>query len=119
MPLKETPKMARSDPQALGKLIQFAAVQRALGYQLERAGNHSPGSKPRGTSGRSVRMTPSAGTKTSRFRSRCGLKPLNILGMAEGRRANGSAIHAGGGDAGKKTPVKAAVTAVHRLPAKC
>ncbi len=119
MPLKKPPKMARSDPQALGELIQVVAIQRALGNQLERPGNHSPRSKPGGTSGRSVRMTPSAGAKTGRLRSCRGLKPLRIFGMTEGHRADGSAINAGCGDAGKKTSVESAVTAVHRLPAKC
>lgn len=39
--------------------------------------------------------------------------------MAEGHRADGPAVDAGGDDAGEETAVEAVVTAVHRLPAKC
>jgi len=47
MLLKKAAQMARTDAYAVGKLLQIAAIQRALGDQLERPGYDSPGSKPR------------------------------------------------------------------------
>jgi hypothetical protein len=119
MLLKEPPKMPRSDPHAFGKLLQIAAIQRALGNQLERPGNHSPGPEPRGASGRRVWPASSARSKTGRFRSRGGLEPVDALGVAEGHRANGPAVDTRRGDACKETAVKTVVTAVDCLPTKC
>jgi len=118
MPLKQTPKMPRPDPHALGKLLQIAAIQRALGNQLERPGNDCPSPEPCGTPRRGVRTAPSARSKSGRFRSRGGLEPSDALRMAEGHRADGPAINPSGGDAAKETPVETLVAAVYRLPAK-
>ncbi len=114
MVMEQTTQMPFADAQAAGEPIDIGLVQRPEFYQTERARYRIRRAAPSAEIGRGLWAAAKTRAKAGLLRRCRGGKKDDVLRQRRARRADRSAIDAGGFDSGEKPPVEAGVALADR-----
>ena len=113
---KQAAQLTRPQADAAGEIFDTAFIQHAFRNQAERAGNDRRSASPGRRARSGFRTASAAGPESGGFGRGRAREPRQVIGLGEGNRANGTAIHARGGRADEEPAVKTLIPAVQRLP---